>query len=391
MYQRLAPRLSAVFLTYRRGVTTEATYSERVRWPWVLGCCGAGVLLNGIALWTEARWKWQGVLPSILVNVGTALLLAALLFFLEKQFTRRVISAGRATVEQATRQFEQRLQDRTQALSTRIDELQAQVADRMRERAQQGDEKVAALAEDVSYETVTSAMTEANDLGALHWGRVAVCASSDLDGVALIFKWGMELGDPRFGLPVRAPVLEIEARIEADLTAHGGRPVISTVWEPNEPLVDVADRLNKQLQRTGRWHGPETMDWSLAVENLVRSLGLAITSRRDGSSAGPWRLRGALYELVGGDWAITEAGIESRVSNGVVLAEADFPERHLRRPHEPEEPWHPAAPEGLPAEAWERLLRLGKRVHPQRRGPMLAQPTWIPWTSGIAAGTGSVQ
>lgn len=336
------------------------------------------MLLNGVALWTEARWEWQGVLPSILVNVGTALLLAGLLFFLEKGFTRRVISANRASVEAATQQIEQRLEARTQALSTRIDELQAQVAERMQERAQQGDEKVAAL-EEVTYDNITAAMTEANDLGAIHWGRVNVRASTDLDGVVLIFKWGMELRSP-----ARRPVLEIEARVEADLKRYGGRPVIATGWAPDEQPAEVFDRLNRELQRTGRWHGPDTVNWSLAMENFRRSLALTIASRRDGSAAGPWRLHGALYELVGDDWALTEAGIESRAANAVVLPEGAFPDEGFRNPHQPEEPWNPPAPEGVSADQWERLVRLGRRVHPQPPAIMLTAPTWMPWTTGLA-------
>ncbi len=360
-------------------MTSESPYTERVRWPVVLGCSLAGVLLNGIALWTESRWKWQGVSPSILVNVGTALLLAGLLFFLEKGFTRRVISANRASIEAAAQQVEQRLEARTQALSTRIDDLQAQVAGRMQQRAQQGDAKVAALADDINYDSITAALTEANDLGAIHWGRIAVRASTDLDGVVLIFKWGLDLR-----APARGPVLEIEARIEADLKRHGGRRIIAVEWGRGEPYVDVFDRLNRELQSLGRWHGPDTVNWSLAMENFRRSLDLAITSRRDGSAAGPWRLNGALYELVGDDWAVTEAGIESRAANGVVLAEAEFPEDDFRNPYEPEKPWNPPAPEGVPAEQWDRLLRLGRRVHPQPPAIMLTAPTWVPWTSDLA-------
>jgi hypothetical protein len=46
-----------------------------------------GAALLGVALGGQSWWQWQGVWPGIVVNVGTAFLLAAVLFLFERRFT----------------------------------------------------------------------------------------------------------------------------------------------------------------------------------------------------------------------------------------------------------------------------------------------------------------
>jgi hypothetical protein len=62
----------------------------------------------------------------------------------------------------------------------------------------------------------------------------------------------------------------------------------------------LAEKLITQLQSASRWDGHGTLDWSLALRNLKRSLDTAISSRR--RDQGVWHLRGPLIELVGDDW-----------------------------------------------------------------------------------------
>jgi hypothetical protein len=369
-------------------VSTEpADPAERLNWPWLSGCVIVGLGLNGAALAAEAWWKWTGVFPSILVNLGTAVLLVAVFFRLERRFTRRVVDANRGALRQAAQQIEEHLQSRTDALSTRIDDLQRQVDARMQARARQGDEKVANLVADVSYPSVTAALTEANDLGAVYWGRIAVQASDDIDGAKVVFKWGMEADPSQYVATIRPPRLEVEVLFEADFDRRGGRRIMETEWRPEEQIQDVAERLNRTLQNQGRWTSAGTLNWTMVMANLQRGLGLAIASRRDGETAGPWRLNGALYELVGTDWPITTAGIESREENRVVLEEAEFPDTRFRRNDytEADQEWNPPPPEGISAGDWARLIRRGRRVHPQWHGPMIHTPSWYAWTTDLAA------
>jgi hypothetical protein len=360
--------------------------AEPINWPWIAGSMIIGLGLNGAALSVEAEWKWTGVVPSILVNVGTAVLLVGVFFLLERRFTRRIVNTSTGAIKQAAQQIGEQLQSRTDALSTRIDDLQRQVDIRMQRRAARGDAKVEALADDVSYATVTAALTEANELGAIPAGQIIVQASHDIDGARIIFRWAADAGPASSTFTIRPPRLLLEPRFEADYDAFGARPFLGDQWRPEEPVEEVAERIVRDLQRKGRWAGAATVDWTVTMENLQRSLALAIASRRGGSSADPWRLHGALYELIGDNWAITTAGVESRHDNMVILGEAEFPDtRDRRNPFAPEPEWRPPAPAGISALGWDRLLRHGRRVHPQYHGPMIHAPGWYPWTTDLAA------
>lgn len=284
-----------------------------------------------------------GSRPGIVVNVGTAFLIAAVLFFLERRFTKQVVRAGQRAVAQAAEQIEERLERQADTLSARLDDLQEQIDRRMQDRAQEQDRKIAGLGEEVSFATVTEAMTEANRLRAIVRGGVTVPASSDQDGIALTFKWGIDRNKMVTDGP--RPRLDITVSIEADYDLPGPRPYITTEWEPDEAPAEVAGRLIQALQTAGRWHGPGTLDWPLALRNLHRALKVAVTSRRDGDAAGSWRLHGALYELVGQDWAITEAGIENQRQGQVALAESEFPATRSKPWGKPAGEWPPERPE----------------------------------------------
>jgi hypothetical protein len=345
---------------------------QRVRWGWVIGCFTGGTALTVLALWLEDRWSWQGVFPSVLVNVGSAFGLAGALFLLERRFTRTVIRVSERTIRQAAQQLEERLQERTDRLTARIEDLQAQVDQRMRRRAGEQDAKITALDDNVSYATVTEAMAEANRLAAIDNGKVAVHASADPDGLGLIFEWGTDYqefhaydGELLQPQPPR-PYLHIKARIEADREQHGSPPSIEVEWRPDDAAADIAEKLITELQTAGRWHGQGTLDWTLALRNLARSLDTAISSRR--RDQGAWHLHGSLIELVGDDWAITTVGLECP-RHDYLLPAAEFPTIIDERNNElAGRDWSPPDP---PAWAdygeWSRVIRRCKREFRMRR------------------------
>lgn len=98
-------------------------------------CAGVGVVLLWLAVQGQTWWRRSGVWPAIVVNVGMAFLLAAVLFLFERRFTRHVVLAGQQAVQRAAERVEERLQRRTDELTARIDDLQDQVTRRMHARA----------------------------------------------------------------------------------------------------------------------------------------------------------------------------------------------------------------------------------------------------------------
>jgi hypothetical protein len=53
-----------------------------------------GALLIGMAIYVSVSWNWQGIWPDVFLQLGSALFLAAALFWFERRFTRAVSAAA---------------------------------------------------------------------------------------------------------------------------------------------------------------------------------------------------------------------------------------------------------------------------------------------------------
>ena len=357
---------------------------ERVNLRWVVGSWVVGALSITAAFVMEHFYSWQGVSLETMVNIGTALLLAGVLFFLQRRFVTGVEEVvSRAAVSAA----DARIDERVGQVGARLDELEERMNEVLTARRQRQDDAIGAL--DVpTFESVATALAEANALGALAYDHVTVQASAEITELGLEFSWGVDLGDGRFDQPRRA-VLMVRGHVYADERAGGSRPAIETIWEAGDPAEEVGLRIREQLENRGRWHGNGTLNWPMALRNLKRSLDLAVRSRRrDGTGL---VLEGALFELVGEEWAITDAGIECP-TEGFILRESEFPEhvralqRRIRGPGEADQ-WAPTRPDWVDADLWEELVRRGRAQFPIRRGPVAFTPTWIPLREGPGSGS----
>lgn len=308
--------------------------------------------------WTEDRWAWQGVTPSVLVNAGTAFGLAGLLFLLERRFVTVVRQASTAAATQAADTVADRLEARTEALETRLGELDEQTARRVQAQREAQDRTVDAL-EVVSFDSVTRALETAAGLRALLGDRAEVQASKDRDGVWLAFSWGRkQLGADYYGeVHYDEPKLMIEV--------HADTQWVEIEWRADEAAPEVATRLIHELRSAGLWTGDDMLDWQLALQNLQRTVDVAITSRR--RDAGAWHLTDQLDRLVDDEWAITKSGIERR-GHEMVLARSAFPvpNRPLPGSRESDEvkTFAPTAPAGVDPDLWSYLVREGKKRFP---------------------------
>lgn len=328
----------------------------------------------------EHFYRWMGVSLDTMVSIGSALLLAGALFFLQRRFVVEVQDVvSRAAVSAA----DARIDERVRSVDARLDELDQRMDEAIGARSERQDTAVRSM--DVpTFQSVANALAVANKLGALAYDHVTVQGSRDLNELGLDFSWGVDLGDGRFGQSRRI-ALAVKARVYADERSRGSRPVIETTWDPVDSAAQVGLRLREQLEKRGRWRGDATLDWPMALRNLQRSLELAIRSRRrDGDGT---IIEGALFEIVGEDWAITDAGLECP-SHGFVLHESEFPERNvaaLRQMRGGEaDQWRPDAPDWVDAGLWDELVRRGRNRFPIRRGPVAMTPTWV----GLKEGPG---
>ena len=221
--------------------------------------------------------------------------------------------------------------------------------------------------------TVASAMTVANTLRALAEGEVTIRASLE-PRIDIAFSWHDHTGDGRFSEPGRT-LLTVKAHVDAD--PGGGTPVIQTTWNPADTPEAVIGRINSQLIERDRWNGPKTIDWGQVFRDLRTAIQLAVAYKRRDPEAS-WRLHGALYEIHGTDWAITEAGVEYRPTGTVVLAEHEFPEDRARMASTNLNGWAPTPPEGADAAEWQHVLWRGLWHLPIQHGPVVSRPTWWP-------------
>jgi hypothetical protein len=352
--------------------TDEEDQAQRISWGWVAAWTVLGLAMLCAAGILQGLRNWTGVSIDILIHVGGTLLLAPLLPFLERSLTRRVVQANTRMVQQETAG----LREQVDSLATRIDQLQAIVEEQDAQIAQDQDRVIEALSNEASFMSVASALTVANELGALPKGEITVGASRE-PRIDLTFSWQYHLGDGRFSEP-SGNFLGVEAQIYAD--PGGMTPVIQTIWKSGEKPETMIGRINDRLRQQDRWNGPSTIDWTQVFRDLHRGIVLAIAyKRRD--ATGPWQLHGGLYELHGQDWAITEAGIEYRPGNQIALAEECFPEGDARRrgisPANLGD-WVPAPPDGADPAEWQHVLWRGLFHLPVYRGPVLRQPNRHP-------------
>ena len=305
-----------------------------------------------------------------MVDLGSAVLLAGVLFFLERRFVRNVeVVATRV----ATTTADSRIDEQSQRTAGKFEELSRRMDDLVRERSSRQDSAIEAL-ENPTFRSVATALAEANKLNAFPFGEIAVQASRDWAEMRLAFSWVSHAGDGRFGIPA-GPRLQIRGL----LPHKPGVPYVSigTTWTAGDATEDVGDRLRQQLEQAGRWEGAQTFDWLKTLDNLSRSIEIAIRSRRRDSDG--WRLAGALFELVGDDWAITDGGLECPPRE-FRLDPSAFPSRPAKMGSLKYD-WEPEAPPWVSSDLWHELTRRCVSYFPVEKGPA-AMTVSVPLTEG---------
>ena len=339
----------------------------------VLGLPGIAAIVAAFGL--QAAWSWTGATIDALVNVGTALLLAAFVFGVQRHATRRVINqtrAATAAVQAEVRAAEERFETRTAAVEQRLSDLGETTRERVAERDRAQDAAIAALSETVSYETVTRTLQEANDLDAFVWdSRVTVQASSAFDVLDLKFAWLRSVMNNDRLTP---PYLVIQL-VPRHPTSRRVPPEIR--WKPNQSPDEVGDEITQELRRSGVM--PDAgFDWAMALRNLHRAIKLAVQSRR--RDAGARWFRGAIIEFVGQQFVLTEAGIEA-VDRDYLFEHDRFPESHgFDQSGLPlvKIQWPPDRPEWADPTEWSVAVRRGEQSFPWSPGPFRMAPQVVP-------------
>ncbi|MFC9687803.1 hypothetical protein ACFTSF_04645 [Kribbella sp. NPDC056951] len=323
-----------------------------------------------LARWVDGEYgAWESLGSSALTNIGTAILLVAVVFLVERGLVRRVQEVARQQATAIVDERTQELTDTNRDLSIRIDALQAQleqsVADEDSERRARADQ----LSKDVSFDTVAEALEQANDLRALAWGEITVPASIVTTGPRVTLSWrphssgGMQLslddifanGEPRL-------LLHYEASHSPD--GGIGIPVVEVAWDPRQSPVQALHALRDEMRRRG--FGEEA---KLVGDKLFQNLHAAVTeamAARTGAE-NAWAT-GAMYEWLRDGWAVTERGLVSR-DHGIVESGA-FPRTARQKAYGTDEDrgvdaYTRPVPDGVDPGFWSFALERAGEVHPR--------------------------
>ncbi len=303
---------------------------------------------------------------SFLVEASAAWVLLALFFVLERGFTRQVT---RTVTRQVQEELVAPLERRLAGLSTRIDDLQANVDEQIEKQHSWHHDLVTAM-DDMAFGNVAAALAEATRLKAIDSGWIRVQANADVKGIWLAFSYGAYF---QYEQQVSDNVIMITAYPagKPDTFSPVSSSQVSEEWRPDETLVEVAGRIKDKLRQEGHYRQPNNRpDWSLAARNVQRALGLTLPDDAP--------ITTSLHRLTG-DLAITDRGVE-HLDGRLLIAIADVPSSRKG--------WNPPCPQGLDETAWQivvqeapGLIGIGRRLFPY--GPSIK--TWIPKGTGYNA------
>ncbi|KQP63516.1 hypothetical protein [Nocardioides sp. Leaf285] len=343
---------------------------------------GSAVTLAPFALtrWSDdpAYGAWQIVLLTTLTNVGTALLLAVVIFVLQRHFTQdvreTVVEAAKDEVNTQTRE----LREETAQLRTRIDDLTRQFGHQVEERDQEALDVVTRARDHLAFDTVAELFEVAADMRALWFGSVMIPAGAELEGPRVRIRWADLSSVWRSGnafdnyRDTASPAIQIE--LERPTGTGGSWSPAEALWLPWEQPADAWSALAEAMVVAGHGALVRELDPTVAMNHLVDALEAAISGRRHTPHS--W-MSGALDEWVTDGWAVTEYGLESRDHGSI--ASRSFPEHNataLRRMAggAEEKDFNPERPTGVDADVWRCALAAARSRH-YRAVPVAAMAT----------------
>jgi hypothetical protein len=195
----------------------------------------------------------RSLTSTALINVGTTLLLAALLVWLGRSFVTRAERAARRVVDEKTEQFRQETAD----IRQRLDALQDRVDERTASAEAAGAAVVDDIVSDVSFETVTQALELANDVDALWHSAITVPTNDSVDAPAVRLSWTATQRGGRFD-DLDNLVATLEIVYEHHLEQSNSR--FDLEWLPGVPADEILHELKESIVRAD--YGEAAQAWT---------------------------------------------------------------------------------------------------------------------------------
>ena len=302
-------------------VNERLSVTERVRWWLAALFVGVGALCIFIAYLlaspsfstntSAAFWS------SVLVNVGSTLLLAALLVWFERRLVARVERSNARVAETVGRVAEASAREAVAAVERRLDaleELDRAFSSESGQIQREQEEQLARVASDVTFDSIEGAMTQTQSLGGIRSGQ------SWAPSCSITIAAGDGPTPPRVLVTYRPETINDERRIEFETRGREG--LASVTWSSSDPILEVLKEFRTSLVRVGLPSEAHSFSPAVLFSNLQGALKIA-TERREGRSV-DWKGRAAVAEWVAPDIVLSDAGLEVR-KLGVVIAADDFP------------------------------------------------------------------
>lgn len=275
---------------------------ESFHWGWVAWSAGAGAGLIALAHLGDLVWGWPTITTGTLTNIGAAVVIAFVLFVIERRFTRSiqrtVTTATRAAVEHETRAF-----------NDRLDSLEDQIAARRDETESVQNALVSALGDDLTYETVHDALEEASRVGGIKT-RVTVRGSQTFQYPLVTFAYEARSTMPtHWATAELGPKMVYVSVVVEPRESDYGTPVIEATWVEGMTAADLVSALDERLRSREYRAEAKALDIVFAAAELARGISITIADQQ--APIGTEQLSGALIELIDDSWAITTDGVQS--------------------------------------------------------------------------------
>lgn len=288
----------------------ESEARERPHWGLIVPLVLAGLALLVFGwFWAEGDFPWS-YLSGVAVNVGTAVLLASLLVWFERNFMKRVRNSQVGTVKEVAKQaVETAVAEFTSTFTELNERVNALAEGRVAETAA----TVNAITSNLTFEAVREALRAAAEIKAIRplsddEGVIIVPAGTSAESPLVRVEWHHEREPHWDYAPHRSDDGSPEAvelgYVGPDSTAAGSR----IDWLAGTDLVTAIDALKQQMVRDGLAVESRQLDAQALVTNLKTALQTALAARR----AEPASHFGThtIYEWLWNSWLITERGLE---------------------------------------------------------------------------------
>lgn len=319
-----------------------------------LAVTGAGFLLFGLD-------DPAAYLESAIVNLGTTILLAAALVWLERALVRTVRRNTQQVAQQAATQAAAEAAERTaEVFRPQLEDLDRRISERSSSRIEHAAETAQRIADLGTYESVRDALAEAARIDAIAKKRTGLDSRSTTAWEIIV-----PAGDS-FVAPRMCVAYDTASPIGSEtvsLSVFGNREASTVIWHPDRSPEDVFDDLQEAMVAGGLAALGRTMSAEALFRNLSFALGDAIVSRRAGEDA--WRGAAPTIEMVSESCVMTEAGVEFREPEFVINATSFGWYDPSDEPIEVYGHSYPDKPKSIDQSLWDEVLRRGDYHYPR--------------------------